>query len=361
MPRPSTGYRNAAGDKIPGTHDVTKRFEDNAGLNTWRVGEAYKRGVEDGKNGTTTKEDRSAIAIGTAVHLMCEIALRGASEHEIDAIPGRELTGLDHVIQAKNSYDQFKAWKATHKIEIISQEESIVSEAMQFGGTPDVVARVDGVIALVDFKSCQTKNRGTLYLSQRIAMAAHAFLWNEKHPDQKIEAFYLVNLPKDGGTFAEFALVDLSREWAMFTLQLQLYGLEKGKPMSEPVTVVDHHPIPLQDKGKVENQADLVTTIALEPVKAAPDFAAEIAAARAVNSAILDRLTVPFVLVEPPKAVPAPSVKPKRAACKKKPIAPPEPQRSPANVPMPQQLELAGILPPKQVQISIFDLIERVA
>ncbi len=227
MPRPKNGYENIAGQKVPGVHDITGRYEDKSGLNAWKVNQAYERGHLDAALGIRTGEDRSALAIGTAIHLMCELGLRNADKREIEAA-ANALGVRDHIQQAWNAYNQFRVWRTAHHVEIISLEESIVSEPQQFGGTPDVVARIDGQRSLLDIKSCLTKNAGTVYLGQRIAMAAHGQLWNEKHSQEPIEAYHLLNLPKDGGAFGPHSFADLSIEWEMFTLQLKCWRLEKG-------------------------------------------------------------------------------------------------------------------------------------
>jgi hypothetical protein len=35
MPRPKSGYFNAAGQPIPGTHDITGRYKEMGGLMNW--------------------------------------------------------------------------------------------------------------------------------------------------------------------------------------------------------------------------------------------------------------------------------------------------------------------------------------
>jgi hypothetical protein len=175
VPRPKQGYKNAAGEKLPGIYDVTGRYEDDSALTRWKVGQAYDRGVVDGRNGTKTDEDRSAPEIGTAIHRMCELSLRGAKFDEIIAVPEKMLSVQEHRDQAWEAFGQFQDWLQRHHVVVISLEETIVCEALQFARTHDVIAWVDGRICKIDFKSCLAKNVGTVYLAQRIAMAAYGY------------------------------------------------------------------------------------------------------------------------------------------------------------------------------------------
>ena len=64
MPRPTSGYLNKAGEKVPGTNDITGRYGDKSALLHW----AHKQG----KAGLSLY-DRSALDIGSAVHKMAEL------------------------------------------------------------------------------------------------------------------------------------------------------------------------------------------------------------------------------------------------------------------------------------------------
>ncbi len=76
MPRPKNGYTNAAGQPAPGTTDVTGRYKESEALLNW----AHKQGQQG-----LPLYARSAIDIGSAVHKMAELDLRGASDREIEA------------------------------------------------------------------------------------------------------------------------------------------------------------------------------------------------------------------------------------------------------------------------------------
>ena len=76
MPRPKGGYVNAAGEPIPGTHDPISRFMDPHRL--------YALALQQGEQGLPFNP-HAAIDIGSAVHGMAELDLKGRSDREIEA------------------------------------------------------------------------------------------------------------------------------------------------------------------------------------------------------------------------------------------------------------------------------------
>jgi hypothetical protein len=217
MPRPKDGYKNLAGQPVPGVHDVTGRYKDSKGLMRW----IHQEGLKGNANPYA-----SAADIGTAVHRMCELDLKGAPTREIEAVPHQTLSTPADIDKAWQSFRAFQQWRREHQVQAIAFEEALVSEEWQYGGTFDCIAWIDGVRSLIDFKTCKDASR--VFLEQRIVMAAHGNLWHEKHPDLPIRAYHLINLPKDGSKPGHHAFADLSPEWEMFTLQLDCLRIEKG-------------------------------------------------------------------------------------------------------------------------------------
>jgi hypothetical protein len=219
MPRPKNGYTNAAGQPVPGTGDVTGRYKDSGALIHW----AHKQG----KQGLPLY-DRSAIDIGSAVHRMAELDLRGASDREIEASVHDFLAAPNHLAMAHASFKVFREWREQCRVRPLAQEVSMVSERHQYGGTPDLVAIINNGIGLVDFKTGKA-----VYAEMKVALAAHGNLWNETHPTQRLDSYHLIILPKDGGPFQHHAYGDLGREWELFQAYLKAYALEKAKPAKE--------------------------------------------------------------------------------------------------------------------------------
>jgi len=222
---------NAAGQPIPGTHDITGRYKEMGGLMNW----AYSQG----KKGVPLYQ-RDALDIGTAVHRMAELDLRGTIERKIERVPYETLQVPIDIDKAWMAFRQFRDWRKEHEVRAIAFEESLVSEVHQYGGTLDIVALIDGARCLLDFKTSKTAS--DIYLDQRLVMAAHGNLWTEKYPELPLlGGYHLIILPKDGSKFGHHAFADLSRELEMFLLQLDCWKIEKGltrKRAVRPATVV---------------------------------------------------------------------------------------------------------------------------
>jgi hypothetical protein len=215
MPRPKNGYVNAAGQPVPATHDPISRFMDQTALKFW----AHKRGLQG-----LPLFDRAAIDIGSTVHGMAELDLRGRPDREIEAYAHDRLVAPDHLRKAFASFGQFREWRRQCHVRAIAQECSLVSETFQYGGTPDTIAMIGDGLGLIDFKTSPKP-----YPDHLIALAAHGQLWHETHPQHPLTAgYHLIILPKDGAAFAHHAYGDLSRQWKVFTLYLEAYRLDKG-------------------------------------------------------------------------------------------------------------------------------------
>jgi len=223
MPRPSEGYRNAAGAQVPGVHDITNAYCPKPALVQW----AYGRG----KQGLPLYE-KSAIDIGTAVHAMAELDLKGRETREIDACVHSSLSDLNDVARAWSAFEGFVRWREQHAVRSIAHEVPLVSEIHQLGGTPDCIAFVDGAVGLLDFKTC-TKAPATPYPEQLLVMAAHATLWNEQHPDRRIVACHIVYLPKDGSPHKHHAHANYAAQWNEFAHLLAAFAAKHG--LAKPV------------------------------------------------------------------------------------------------------------------------------
>ena len=133
-----TVYKNAAGKRLPGSTTVLGVI-DKPALKFW----ANTIGLE----GIMIREYVDGLAeIGTLAHEMVHSYLRDKPMNLDDWAPNQ-------VKAATVSYDKFREWALPRKIEVILAEEPMVSELYQFGGTPDIIARVDGVLTLIDIKT----------------------------------------------------------------------------------------------------------------------------------------------------------------------------------------------------------------
>jgi hypothetical protein len=212
MPRPANGYKNAAGQPVPGTHDPISRFMDQTALKHW----AYKRGQEG-----LPLYDLAAIDIGSTVHGMAELDLQGRPDREIEAYANDRLVAPDHLRKAWTSFGQFRAWREQCRVRAIAQETSLVSERYQYGGTPDTIAIIGNGLGIIDFKTSAKP-----YPDHWLGLAAHGNLWQETQR-QSLDTYHLLILPKDGAPFQHHVRTDLLQQWKLFLLYLEAYQLER--------------------------------------------------------------------------------------------------------------------------------------
>lgn len=82
-------------------------------------------------------------------------------------------------------------WAKTVNFEPIQIEQLVISHKFGFGGHLDMIAKVNGVVSIIDWKT-SNQLRWT-YLLQTIA---YKQAWNETHPDEQALECYIFRLPK---------------------------------------------------------------------------------------------------------------------------------------------------------------------
>lgn len=186
MPRPKSGYKNAAGLPIPGTGDINGRYMNRERLLYW----AFNRG----KQGLPKLYDKSVLDIGTCVHTMAELDLRGDPEKEILYYLNATLPVQEDREKAAASFAAFRAWRSAFHVRAHKQEISLVSEKLQYGGTLDTIAVIRNGLGLLEFKTSSE-----VYEDHLMQMAAYGILWEENHPNEPLDSgYHLILLPKDG-------------------------------------------------------------------------------------------------------------------------------------------------------------------
>lgn len=217
MPHPKDGYFNAAGETIPGTTQIIDRFKNPQALIHW----AWKRG----KDGLPRYAGRE-LTIGSVVHKMAELDIQGQSDDDIEFYLTATLHETDDIERARNAFKAFRQWRSRFHIDAHTQEQSMVSEKYQYGGTIDVVAFMRGGLGLVDLK---TSKDGDVYPDHIWQLAAYGMLWEENHPNEVLSAgYHLITLPKDGSKprHREFSRADLDPFREQFKLFRKVWDLD---------------------------------------------------------------------------------------------------------------------------------------
>lgn len=187
MARPKEGYRNAANEPVPGTTDITGRYKDSSRLMYW----AWNKGKAGLK-----LYDGVDINIGTVVHQMAELDLKGQSAADIAFYAKTTLPDPEHLEKAQTAFLAYKKWRENFHVEPHKQEISLVSEKYQFGGTLDTVAAIRNGLGILDFK---TSAKGEVYEDHVIQLSGYGLLWKENFPLEPLtEGYHLIVLPKDG-------------------------------------------------------------------------------------------------------------------------------------------------------------------
>jgi len=209
MARPTEGYRNKIGVRIPGTTTIIGRFKESGGLLHW----AFKQG-QSGAATLYEKRDEAAVS-GNIAHDMIESFILGKPQPVVKAEP-------DILARAANAFAQFGEWYEQTKIEIVATERSYVSEKYQFGGTVDAIGRdVKGRCVLVDWKTSNS-----VYSDYLIQLAAYQLLL-EECSDYRPEGFHLLRVAKESADFAHHFYGEVDDAKRAFILMRELYDIDK--------------------------------------------------------------------------------------------------------------------------------------
>lgn len=142
---PTIPYKLKDGTSVNGATTVLKNCGwGSDALIFW----AWKRGKEFPDEKLYEKQQEYFDA-GTLAHALVELTLSGGSM-TTDYI---EQFSPEVQKQANQSHNNFKHWLKGNEVEILHIEENMVSEKYRYGGTPDLIARVNKKLAIIDWKS----------------------------------------------------------------------------------------------------------------------------------------------------------------------------------------------------------------
>lgn len=130
------------------------------------------------------KESEKATEIGSQAHKLIEHTLRKALGQPVGPEPrvGKE---------ALWAFMAFEDWARAHDVQPLRVEETVWSRTHGYAGTMDLLARVDGQIALVDFKTSKA-----VYAESHLQNAAYQVALAEMgHEDAEVG--YIVRIPKN--------------------------------------------------------------------------------------------------------------------------------------------------------------------
>lgn len=204
-----TVYKLKSGKRVPGTTTITGLLEKRA-LHHW-----IARITKEGQDWEKYRDDKGSI--GTLVHGMIMAELK---DEEVDTDDYTQK----QIDQAENSYISWLEWRKGKDIKPLLIEEELVSEAHKYGGTPDLLAYIDGALVLSDYKT------GGIYIEHVLQGAAYANLVKE-HGFPLPDRLQILGVPRDEDeTFREVNITNYQPAWGVFWNLLQAYeGLKKVK------------------------------------------------------------------------------------------------------------------------------------
>ena len=214
---PANIYKNKEGKRVPGTTTIigSNLGWSKNGLIHW----AWQQGV-DGLDYRASRD--KAADTGTIAHAMVEKELKG-EKYEWPGLAWKlGATDKEQIEQAQNAFNEFANWMEAVKFKLETAEHLLVSEQYQYGGQIDIAA-IQGRRAIVDIKTSNA-----IYEDHKIQLAAYDNLWNENYPEKPIEAWYILQLGKDGG-FAYYSLPEkaIRHGWEAFECLRKLHDLKK--------------------------------------------------------------------------------------------------------------------------------------
>lgn len=130
------------------------------------------------------RENEKAKEIGTQTHKGIEWAMRKA----IGQVPGPEPRLANEAMWAFMAFDD---WARDHHVRPVAIEQTVWSQEYGYAGTMDLLAHVDGELALVDFKTGKA-----IYEEAYLQNAAYQVALAEMGHGAPVKG-YIVRLPKN--------------------------------------------------------------------------------------------------------------------------------------------------------------------
>lgn len=153
--------------------------------------------------------------IGTCCHYMIECDAKGEE-------PDLSEYSKETIDKAENGYLKWLEYKDNNNVEVIGSELELVSETEKFGGTIDLVAKVNGVNTLIDIK---TSGSG-IYDEMRIQVAAYAYLLTEH--EYEIEDIVILRVGRSEEEGFEVEKVqNIDTLFKIFKCAKDIYNLKK--------------------------------------------------------------------------------------------------------------------------------------
>jgi hypothetical protein len=177
------------GRNLPGVTEILKACFPKDALMQWAANlasEARGNGAShDDARFAWRTVSRDAADKGSLVHAFCE----GAPHYTPDNIPWPEDK------QVRAAAEAFWAWWTSRHVQVIDQEKIVFSRSLQYCGTLDLHAMIDGEVAILDYKTSSG-----FYREMPVQLAAYAVALEEM-TGERICNGWIVRLDKKTAKF----------------------------------------------------------------------------------------------------------------------------------------------------------------
>lgn len=202
-------YKTSSGELVPGVTTVTGlRMKD--ALVQW----AFNVGRDNPHLFSIRDYTDDLADIGKCAHAILSAHLKGEEPDLGDFTP-------NVVKAAQFPVNKYMEWEKGKKIDLIFSEREFVSDKHRYGGTLDVLARIDGKITVLDFKTGKA-----IYDEMFYQVAAYAELVVER-TDMRVDEIRILQIGRVGAEgFTERVMTDWSLEFDWFLAARGLYEVE---------------------------------------------------------------------------------------------------------------------------------------
>jgi len=212
-------YRTSDGTRVPSVTTVIGATFAKPGLTKW----ANRLGLQ-GEDSEAYRDQRAAEGSCVHEHIRAHLTV---SDPDLEPFaPRTRAAGVVGYLRWK------REWLLAHDVEAVEIERPMVSERHGYGGTPDLIARVDGRLELLDWKTS-----AAIYREHVVQAAAYAAMaWGNGHA---IEAVRVVSVSTEAGGLVKErveTVTDVRPHFEAFLAALRLYqrmaALERAERVS---------------------------------------------------------------------------------------------------------------------------------
>lgn len=158
--------------------------------------------------------------IGTLCHYFVECDCKGETPQTDDYSP-------NEVQAAKVGFEKWLKWKEQHKFKLINSELQLASDSLQYGGTCDIYAEVDGVPTVLDIKT----SKGCFPEHKTQAVAYANLLRENGHPCESVRIIRIGRDENEG--FEDLTVGSHDLHWERFKACLALYWANQNLKNAE--------------------------------------------------------------------------------------------------------------------------------